>query len=649
MATRTGGVGTNGQDTFFKNAQSIGITMQAGEYPVSISLSLVNGPRWRNLQSNQLAIRLYLCSDNAWTSGTWTELERWNIPGNSTQTNHNSWTLSATEGKKLLGKTLYLRMYNTNPAGTGWDTCDYTPLQHRAVVTVETAYDKFNITCYAGTGGSLTASATSALSGSEVTLYPVPNTGYQLSSWSTSPTLTITNNKFIMPQQAVTITANFSKINYSITKGANPSAGGTVTVASTAQYSDQVSISQTPASGYYFNGWTTSPALTISSGKFSMPAQNVSITANYLRRSTATLNSSTLTGGSTVTLTISTDSTAYSHKYKLSFGSNMETSLTNVAAGTTSVSISIPDSWSNQIPNATTKGSGTLLLETYSGSTKIGEYTITGLTYAVKTSAVPTIGTITNSIVRTIGSVTYANVGDYYIQNHSGVRVQTSASGALGSTISSLKVSLNGYSGSSYVKTVTTGSIDFTTGLLTTAGTQTITVNVTDSRGRTASKTATITVTAYNKPSGALSVWRVNSGGSVDDMGEYGKFSITKSYSAIGSNSLTRKLASPGYSAVTLSADTGDILPGSRKTFSIQQEYTITLTLQDAFETTTITEKLRSASFIIYASANGKKLGFMKAANKGAATAKTIEFDGDSTIYIGDRTLAEYIRYIING
>lgn len=635
---REGRIGTNQQYTAFTNPVSTGVTMQANEYPIKIELGLTNGgARWWNLGSGLKTFELYVVDGPGWTNYKY--LDEWSMDGPSGNVSHKSWTLSETDGKKFKGKTIYLQ---------GWQDTTSIQLQHQAAVYITTNYDTFAITVSAGTGGTLTANKTAASQGETVTLTPTPNTGYQLNSYTTSPTLTISNNKFTMPGQAVSITANFSKVNYTITNGTNPSGAGTVTVNSTAQYGNSVSVSQTPASGYVFTGWTTSPSLTISNGAFTMPAQNVTITANYKKISTATLSSGTLTGNSSVTLTINTESTSYSHKYKLSFGTNMETSLTNVAAGTTSVNISVPDGWANYIPNAATKSGGTLLLETYSGSTKIGEYTISNLTYAVRANALPTIGTITPSIVRTIGSTTYANVGNYYVQNHCGVRVQTTASGALGSTISSLKVSLNGYSGNSYVKTVSSSSIDFTTGLLTISGTQTITVNVTDSRGRTASKTTTITVTAYNKPSGTLSVWRVDSGGTAADLGEYAKFSCTKSFTSVGSNSLTAKLTSPGYSAVTLNADTGDILPGSRKTFNIQSEYTITLTLQDAFETTTITAKLRSASFIIHTSANGKKLGFMKAANKGGANDRTIEFDGDSTIYIGDRTLAQYIQYIVN-
>ena len=498
-------------------------------------------------------------------------------------------------------------------------------------------------------GGTVTSSANSATMGTEITLTATPATGYQFSGWSSSPAVTISNNKFTMPASAVSITATFTKITYTISKSASPSAGGTVTTgANSATMGTSVSVSQTPATGYYFNGWTTSPSLTISNGAFTMPASNVSITANYLKRSTATINKTTLTGGDSATLTISADKSTYTHSYKLSFGANMETSWTSVAANTSTVSISIPASWSNYIPNATTKANGTLTVKTYNGSTEIGSYTISGLTYAVPASAKPSIGTITKSVQRTIGGTTYANIGDIYTQGKCGVRIQTTASGSYSSTITSLSVSVSGYSGNSYNKTVTTGSIDFTTGLLTISGTTTITVTATDSRGRTTTTTTTITVTAYNAPSGTLGAWRVNSGGTADTMGTYAKYALTTSYSAIGSNSLTVTLTSQG-SSKTSPAAQGDILPGSRQTFSVQNEYTITLTLTDAFQTVTITAKVPSARFIFYVNSTGSKLGFMKAAGKSIPSGKdsTIEFSGNSQIYIGDSTLEDYIRTIV--
>ena len=565
-------------------------------------------------------------------------------------------SLSANKSTATMGETVTL----TPTASTGYHFSSYSTSPSLSIsnnqftmpagnvsITANFAKTSYSITVSAGTGGSLTASKSTATMGEAITLTPSPNTGYYFTGYTTS--VTVSNNQFTMPAGNVSVTANFAKITYTISKSASPSGGGTVTTsANSATMGTSVTVSQTPATGYYFNGWTTSPSLTISGGAFTMPASNVSITANYLKRSTASINKTTLTGGDTATLTISPDKTTYTHKYKLSFGTNMETGWESVAANVRSVAISIPNTWSDYIPNATTKSGGTLVVKTYNGSTEIGSYTISNLTYAVNSSVVPTIGTITTSVVRTIGGTTYANVGNnIYVQKHCGVRIQATASGARSSTISSMSVSLSGYTGGSYSKTVSSGSLDFTTGLLTISGTTTITITTTDSRGRTNSKTATISVSAYNNPTGSLEVWRVNSGGTAYDRGEYGKYTKTQSYTAVGNNTLTVTLSCGGNTA-TNPADTGDIMPGNRLTFSIEQEYIVTLVLADAFETTVITDKLKSARFLIYVNENGDKMGIMKATTKTIPSGKdsTFEISESTQVYIGDETLEAYIRRI---
>ena len=524
-------------------------------------------------------------------------------------------------------------------------------------VTITPSFSKINYSVSVSTtpsgAGSASLSKTTANYQDQITVTATPGTGWKVKSIATSPSVTVSNNKFNMPAGNTTVTVTFEKITYSVTVNRSPTAGGTAsTNKATANYGDTVTLSQTTASGYYFNGWTSSPSVSInSSGQFTMPASNVTVTANWLKYSTGSVSSKSLTSGGSVTLTITADKTTYSHKYKLSFGTNMETSLTNVAAGTTSVSISIPDTWANQIPNATQKTGGTLTLETYNGSTKIGTYTISGFTYNVRATALPTLSAISKSIVRTVGGTTYANVGNYYVQNKSAVNVQATASGALGSTISTMTVTLSGYTGAAYGGSTSSSSLNWTSGLLTISGTITITVTATDSRSRTVTGTTTFTVTAYSKPSGTLSVRRVNNAGTDDVLGTYAKYTKTSSYTSVGSNSLTVKLKSQG-SQVTSPADSGDLLPGSRQTFSQLNEYSIELELTDSFETVTIIVKLPTAQFLLAATQDGLRLALMKAVNENLSpgTGKTgvIEFSDTAQIYIGSVKLEQYIRNVIN-
>lgn len=616
----------------FHDMRSLGIQMGSNEYPKG---TIQFFSYWRNNNSIARGATVWLCDSNGNNSYKLFDL---NIGAKSSDSNHKTANIDAPN---LKGKALYLKFTNIN------EPYSYSfYYANGSDVWVDYVTDAFSVSCSAGTGGSLSASTYSATPGSTVTLYPSASTGYYFTGFTTSPALTITNNSFVMPSQAVSITANFALISYSITKGTNPAGAGTVSGPGNATMGAAVSFSQTPATGYYFNGWTTSPAGLGNS--FTMPAQNVTVIANYLRRSTGSLNKTSMTGGTSVVLSISTENAGYTHKYKLSFGSGMETSLTDVGAGVTSVTISVPESWSNSIPSSATKSGGTLVLYTYSGSTQIGSYTISSLTYVVPTSAGPTIAGLTTAIARTIGGITYANIGEIYTQLHCGVRIQATSSARLSATINKMTAGIAGYSGASFNGSSNSGSIDFTTGLLPVAGTITVSVTATDSRGYTATGSLTIQVTAYNPPGGVLSTRRVDFDGNDDDVGQYAKYALEKTFSQIGTNSLTVTLTSQGHSEV-ITADTGNVLPGSRQIFSLQQEYTISVTLTDAFETTVITAKLRSGRFILFVNAGGNKMGLMKATTKNIPAGKdsTIEFSGDSQIYIGEDTLEDYIRQIV--
>ena len=459
------------------------------------------------------------------------------------------------------------------------------------------------------------------------------------------------NAGYLIFMNTMTVTTGTKVDAFNITTKVSPAGSGTLAANKTsAAAGETITLTRTDAAGYWFSGYSSSPAVTISGNQFTMPAAAVTITANHRKRSTATLNRSTLEGGGTAVLTIQAEA-AYAHKYKLSFGTGMETDWVDVAAGTTSVTIQIPENWSAAIPNQSSKTGGTLQLQTWYGTTNIGTYTSQGLEYVVPAGAVPTVGTITASIERTIGGVTYANVGDYYVQNHCGVRIQAAAQGAQGSTVQSMTVTISGYTGSGHTTTVLAASVDWTSALLSIAGTATITVTATDSRGRTGSATAEITVSAYSAPAGSIAVRRVDTDGDDDDMGTFGKYAISKSYTQIGTNALTVTISYGSGSIVNPAADSGDIFPGNRQTFPATGEYTFTLTLADLLETTVITAKMPSARFIIYADSSGNRLGFMKAANKAipAGKARTIEFSDDSQIYIGDVTLEQYIQDVING
>jgi len=192
----------------------------------------------------------------------------------------------------------------TMPAKNVSVTANYTIRQY----TVSAAP---NNTSYGTVTGSNTYDC-----GSTATLTAVPNTGYTFEGWyeSGSQVSTTATYTFTVSDNR-TLEARFSAIPYTITVNKNPAVGGSPTATPNLAYVGQtVTLTANPDSCYNFSSWTVS-AGTLSGNTLTMPAQNVTVTANYTIRkytvSAAPNNPSygTVTGsgtyncGSTATLT----------------------------------------------------------------------------------------------------------------------------------------------------------------------------------------------------------------------------------------------------------------------------------------------------------------------------------------------------------
>lgn len=199
------------------------------------------------------------------------------------------------------------------------------------------------------------------------------------------------------------------------------------------------------------------------------------------RATTPTIGAVTL--GSAVTIGLPRASNDFTHTLTYKFGSASGTIATGAGASCTWTP---PLSLASQIPSAVS-GTGTITCTTYNGGTVIGTKTIS-FTASVPASVVPTISSCTVSPVNTN---TWINGKGIYVRGYTKARLQTSAAGAYGSTIQSVAITLDGRS--------YTGA-DITSELLQTTGSLTASITVTDTRGRTASATQTITVQPYASP-----------------------------------------------------------------------------------------------------------------------------------------------------
>ena len=238
------------------------------------------------------------------------------------------------------------------------------------------------------------------------------------------------------------------------------------------------------------------------------------------RASTPTVTGTLQLGGE-ISIATNRASSSFTHKLYYSFGSIKNS---NFATGvTTSRTWTIPKDLANQIPYATS-GTLSILCETYNGSTYIGAKTIS------ITVSVPNTAEFKPSVTGIAVSEAVSGLNGQFgafIQNKSKVACTITATGAYSSTIKTYKVTING---------ATYSSKTFTTGFLKTAGNNTVSVTVTDTRGRTATSSTTITVLAYTDPTiTKLIANRCLEDGTLDDEGSYAKVEIAATITSLNS------------------------------------------------------------------------------------------------------------------
>ena len=214
--------------------------------------------------------------------------------------------------------------------------------------------------------------------------------------------------------------------------------------------------------------------------------KTVSYTAPTIARaSEPSVTSGTKYLGSAIPISTNRKSSTFTHILKWNWAGKSGTIASNVGASY---------SWTPAIatfaPYLTdaTSDNCKITCETYDNNdNKIGSKT-TSFTLAIPTTVVPTLSSVTcsdgNGYLGTYGA---------YVQSKSDVKATVTATGIYGSTISSYTVTLDDVTANNESNVVDIG-IPYNT------GSRTVTAKVVDSRGRTATKTTTITVAAYSAP-----------------------------------------------------------------------------------------------------------------------------------------------------
>ena len=160
------------------------------------------------------------------------------------------------------------------------------PARNVEVSAVFTA-NAYSITVVQPTGGTVSASATSATAGTTVKLTATPAEGYTL-DYFTLDGERINGDTFIMPARNVEVSAVFTANAYSITV-VQPT-GGTVSASKlSAFFGEAVELTAVPDEGYELSHYVVNGAAN-NGGTFTMPARDVIVTAVFTKVAEPSVN-----------------------------------------------------------------------------------------------------------------------------------------------------------------------------------------------------------------------------------------------------------------------------------------------------------------------------------------------------------------------
>lgn len=301
---------------------------------------------------------------------------------------------------------------------------------------------------------------------------------------------------------------------------------------------------------------------------------------------------------------------SFTHKVTATFGNKTEV-VTNSCVDNVVWNGFTLAKFAGQIPNATS-GTLTFTVDTMNGSKKIGTKTVS-VTANLPSTVVPScsISSLTNT----------NNSFGCYAKLLSGVKVKPTAAGVYGSTIRTLKISVTDMND----KTASSGT-EYTFDPFQKIGSKKITVSATDSRGRSAITSMSITVVDYSFPTARISASRGTGSTTnnfvADDTGDHAKISSIGSVSGISGNTITPILQ---YKVASQTAWTNIPVSASSTSFndiriisvSDTQAYDIRLIVRDkagreAIATMTLSNGFATMDY----KAGGDGIAFGKTANR---------------------------------
>lgn len=338
--------------------------------------------------------------------------------------------------------------------------------------------------------------------------------------------------------------------------------------------------------------------------------------------------------GSSVTINISRQSSSFKHTVRYSWAGKSGTIASNVA---TSTSWTIPLDFANDIPNSAS-GTGTVYVDTYSGSTKTGTQSTT-FTASVPANVKPTFTGVSLSDLNGAAQNLIPS-GNTFIQVVSNIKV--AFNGAVGSYGSSI----TGYYAEIVGKNQSTSSNGGSLGIMNYHGTIKIRASVSDSRGRWSdTREVSVTVLEYFAPALSFSIARTGSTSSTLTATRNAKIApLTVSGSQKNTMTLTFKVARLG--TTNFQVDTGPATGSWTSISSLtnsqanlagnylaNQSWVVIGTLEDKFTRTEFMVNVATESVVLSYDRSG--VGVNKIRERGALDVK-----GD--IYANDNPIQQY-------
>lgn len=353
------------------------------------------------------------------------------------------------------------------------------------------------------------------------------------------------------------------------------------------------------------------------------------VLATIPRSSSVSVGTGTI--GSALTININRQSSSFKHTVRYVWGNKSGTIASNVDTSTT---WTIPLDFANDIPSSTS-GTGTIFVDTYSGSSKTGTQQVT-FTANVPASMKPTFSgvtlTDTNGVARSLLS------GNNFLQIISNIQVTfNGGAGSYGSTIT-------GYKAEIVNKNQVTNSNGGKLGIMNFNGSATIRASVVDGRGRQSdTRDITINVIEYFAPVLSFTAQRTRQTPNIIQIVRNAKIApITLSGSQKNIMTLSFKVAPLGSTSYT--ADNGSATgtfttqhtltnsaANMARNYPANKSFTIIGTLADKFTSIEFSATVATESVVMSYDKDGR-VGIGKVFEQGKAG--SLDVAGD--IYGGD-------------